>query len=205
MSVTGTGLIEWWLTPIPKHLRTLAVKAAVDGDYLGFLIKASNENALNLVLGNSANLKQLRIYESTLLHAFMATRTNNRTVSLELLECLFSSANRQRLRAAGQPLPGKGPFTIYRGVAGNGQARRVRGFSWTISLQRAKWYATRLGLPNPAVYQTVVKADAILAYVTARGEDEMIVQLPKSSRPEIILDAKDLYQATVPCSGPHPC
>jgi hypothetical protein len=35
-------------------------------------------------------------------------------------------------------------FTVYRGVAGLGRQCRVSGFSWTLDLPRACWFAVRL-------------------------------------------------------------
>ena len=98
-------------------------------------------------------------------------------------------ADSERLRACGDPLPGHGPFTIFRGVAGRGSARRVRGLSWTGSQERAEWFAQRLAriLPNPAVFKVTVSEADVIAYVHSgkqgRGEEEFIVLLPQSSRP----------------------
>jgi hypothetical protein len=82
-------------------------------------------------------------------------------------------------------LPGPGPFTLYRGVAGYTNARRIRGTSWTGTLERATWFAHRFLLPNPAVYKAEVEAAYVLAYVGShRNEDEYIVLLPPSVKVE---------------------
>jgi hypothetical protein len=89
---------------------------------------------------------------------------------------MFRVADRARLRAAGDPLP-EPPFTLYRGVAGRGPARRVRGFSWTASRERGPWFADRFTslLHDPAVYTITVGEESILAYVNERQEEEFIV------------------------------
>src|SRR5215472_5448409 len=126
-----------WLDPIPFSLRADAVAALASGDVVGFLITASNEDSMHLVYMNASFLKQRGLYERALLQAFMATRVNNHTWPQEDLVDLFLEADQLQLRALGDPLPGSGPFTVYRGVAGRGRARRVRGLTWTGSIKRA--------------------------------------------------------------------
>jgi len=98
-----------------------------------------------------------------LLDAFISTRSNNRNFGLENVRWMFERADRRRLREAGEVLPGHGPFTLYRGVAGVGRARHVRGLSWTDSLECAKWFAQRFGLQKPAVYRVMVNSSDVLA------------------------------------------
>jgi hypothetical protein len=94
-------------------------------------------------------------------------------------------ADRAKLLAAGEPLPGAAPFTLYRGVAGNTSARRVRGIgiSWTGNLETAVWFANRFKLAKPAVHKAEVEAAQVLAYLGGDGsEDEYIALLPRSTR-----------------------
>jgi hypothetical protein len=89
---------------------------------------------------------------------------------------MFTRADRTKLRAAGDPLPGAGPFTVYRGVAGRGPARRVRGLSWTDDVEKAAWFAQRLpGLSDPAIYRVIVEGNEVFACNFGRGEREFIV------------------------------
>ena len=187
------GAAEGWpatlrLDLIHPKLRKKAVTSLDEGDPDGFLICARNGNQdhLNIVWQNRDELQRRDLYEKTLLSAFIATRTNNHQCALDTLNLLFEIADRERLLAAGDPLPGPGPFTLYRGVAGRTRARRIRGLSWTGSLERAKWFAERgenLGLADPAVFKVTVNADAVLAYSNERNEQEFIVLLPESARP----------------------
>ena len=171
-----------WLDPIPPALRNRAVEALENRNPIGFLCKASNTESLGLVAFNRNQLLALGIYEKALVDAFTATRGNNRHWSLSELRYLFEIADRTQLREAGEPLPYPGPFTLYRGVAGRGPARRIRSMSWTASLEKATWFAKRFFLPDPAVYQTTVNEADVLAYVNDRKEQEFIVTLPLSAR-----------------------
>jgi hypothetical protein len=72
-----------------------------------------------------------------------------------------------------QHLP-SGSFPIYRGQMPDAEL----GFSWSTSLDVARKFARGAGarVPQPGiVYQARVQAPAVLAYLTARGEDEVIV------------------------------
>jgi len=93
---------------------------------------------------------------------------------MEELRKLFASCDAEKLRAAGQPLPGEGPFVVYRGVAGIGRRRRAKGFSWTQSLDAACWFAVRFDdFENPAVYTTTFNPEDVLYYVNDRDEQEL--------------------------------
>ena len=126
------------------------------------------------------------MYEQAVLIALTTTRTNNRRFPLRELRQLILEADRERLLAAGDPLPGAGPFMLYRGVAGRGPARRVRGVSWTASKEQARWFAERgasWGLDDPAVFWVQAGADDVMAYTNHRQEEEFIVLLPYSAMP----------------------
>lgn len=111
-------------------------------------------------------------------------RANHLFWPLCTLKALFHAADRARLLAVGHPLPASDSYTLYRGVAGRGAARRITGLSWTRSRERAEWFASRFALPDPAVYQALVPRKDVYAYTNERQEDEFIVILPKSVRPE---------------------
>jgi hypothetical protein len=169
-----------WLEPMPVPLRQRALESLDVGDVAGFLGMADNVASLTLVYLNTRELQRRGLYEATLLEAFAAMRANNRGASSPLLDVMWYDADRSRLRAAGDPLQGDGPFTVYRGVAGHGAARRIQGFSWTSSLEMAGWFAARFRLPHPAVFtMTVDDADA-LAY--RHRESEFIVRVESTGK-----------------------
>lgn len=160
-----------------------AVEAG-DVDHLLSSVAGGNTNWLAFVAHNVRALKPRGLYEAALLDAMIMTRTNNHHL-FHAVPWLLAMADSDRLRAAGDALPGPGPFTVYRGVAGRTSARRVRGASWTGSLEVARWFAQRgsaWGLHDPAVYRATVDAADVLAYVHDRGrkEAEFLVRLPAS-------------------------
>jgi len=166
-----------WLEPIPIKLREQALRNLEDGNVVGFLCSASNDHGLDLVYYNKGSLLERGLYEKALLDAYSMTRVNNHQQYRELA-ILFALAQRDRLVAAGDPLPGLGPFTLYRGVAGHGRARRVQGYSWTASKEVAKWFALRPYLPDPAVFMTIADASDVLAYLNERNEQEYLLKPP---------------------------
>jgi hypothetical protein len=172
---------------IPPQFHSQAVKAADRGDAGGFLLCVNNMLGPRLLFENTGALQDRGIYEDALLSALRRPRVNLHHVPFELLCLMVKLADRTRLRAVGDPLPGPGPFVLYRGVSGNGAARRIRGLSWTDSLKVARWFARRLGLPGPAVFRAVVPADSVLAYMNDRKEQEFLVLLP----PELKLNRVD--------------
>jgi hypothetical protein len=129
-------------------------------------------------------------YERELLSAFI--RTNHATWTIPNLRHLFRKADPARLRAAGDPLPGSGPFTVYRGVAGRGRDRLVRGLSWTGSIEvadafardHARRIAQWCAFPDPGVYRMTIGINAVLAYTNKEEEQEFVVMLPATARPE---------------------
>jgi hypothetical protein len=83
--------------------------------------------------------------------------------------------DRQKLLAVGVPLPGPGPFIVYRGTSGEKHTRRNRGLSWTLSLDTACWFATRFPfLKSPAVYTATVAAEQVYCFIGHRSEKEFI-------------------------------
>ena len=76
---------------------------------------------------------------------------------------------------AGTHLPDDDPLAIYRGQA---TAEEPTGISWTLSQERAHWFATtvpRVGSRPGVVLSGRVARDAVLGYLTDRNEDEVIV------------------------------
>ena len=172
MGHAPTGILD--LDHVPPGLHAHAREAIAEGDGGRFAGLAPGRDALALVADNAAVLRRRGAYEAALLAAFTRTRTNTAGWSLRDLGRLFGTADRARLRAAGDPLPGPGPFPLHRGVAGVGRARRPRGYSWTGSLDVACWFATRRDLPAPAVFTATVPEGDVLAYVDGRGEQEYV-------------------------------
>jgi hypothetical protein len=156
-------------------------KALAENDIMRLLLHLDNTYHLAFVVDNIPVLKEHGLYEKTLLEAYLITRTNFANWSLDILRDLFRAADRGRLLSRCDPLPGNGPFTVYRGVSGKGAVRRVRGISWTASLDKAKWFAERFAdLGNPAVYMATVEAEHVYAYHNGSEEQEFLCDIPKS-------------------------
>ena len=77
--------------------------------------------------------------------------------------------------------------SIYRGVRSEDYKY---GMSWTLSLEKAKWFAARFDTDTQIVYKAVIQKQDILAYINERGEQEIIIDpvvLKKYSIEEIEL------------------
>ena len=196
MSVNPSGWVN--LSLIPPGLHEQAEQALKDNDVIGFLCKADNMKSLEIVWQNWNLLQSMGLYEEALLHAFTICGLNNHHVPPARLSFLFRIADRAKLRAAGDPFPSAGPFTLYRGVSGIGRGRRIRGYSWTASLRRAQWFAARgfsCGGAHPSVYSVTVRKPAVLAYSNDREEEEFIVALPSAVK---LLRIKDSFLELFP-------
>lgn len=160
------------LSLIAAEQRNSALAQLRDGDIVGFLRATSSELRIAIVVGNVAYLRGRSLLEPAVVEVFNVRPTNNHHVYRDL-EFLLRRADRARLRAAGDPLPGDGPWTVFRGVGGRGANRRIRGYSWTANLERARWFAERastIGLEHSAVYATTISAESVLFY--RHGSDE---------------------------------
>jgi len=175
-----------WLDPIPIEDRQAAWEVLSQGNVRTFLCRAHSGAGLLLVWMNRRLLLTLGGYEQALLDAYIGCRDNWRNWPLAHLRQLFQLADRTKLRAAGDPLPGPGPFTLYRGVAGSRRVSRIRGYSWTTSLEEAQWFAKRFAdeVPDPQVYRIEVPERAVLACTNERDEQEFLVQVPTRLKPE---------------------
>ncbi|AYR03157.1 hypothetical protein SEA_OCTOBIEN14_9 [Gordonia phage Octobien14] len=65
-------------------------------------------------------------------------------------------------------------LTIYRGHDAS-YADSEFGLSWTLSYDKAVWFAGRFGAAAPSVVKGTVNTDDVLAFFTNRGEQEIVV------------------------------
>ena len=136
---------------------------------------------------NAAVLKAFGMYEAAIVEAFNGCKFNNRHHATRRMLAELAACDPDRLRSAGDPMPGAGPYTIFRGVAGVGSARRVRGLSWSLSRDVAAWFARRMYLPDPAVYVATVTAAEVMFHVAERGEQEVVTRPARCKRLPITL------------------
>jgi hypothetical protein len=180
--------IAYDLSLIPTSLHGMAMEAIAEKDVAGLLCRASNTSTVDIVLSNWQPLRRDGLLESALVQAFTMNRGNNHH-GYAKLDFLTRQADRARLRAAGDPLPSPGPWTVYRGVAGHGRARRIRGFSWTADCEKARWFANRgaaVGLAGPAVFSTKADESHLLFFTSAREESEYVLLLTPLQRCDLV-------------------
>ena len=67
----------------------------------------------------------------------------------------------------------KDPITIYRGL--QSEDARVRGISWTLDEEKAKWFAKRWNASNGIYYRAVIHKRNVFAYFNGRKEEELVV------------------------------
>ena len=106
---------------------------------------------------------------------------------MNVIGLMFDLADHEKLIQAGDPVPDQETFTVYRGVGGNGRARRVNGYSWTSSFDTAVWFAKRaklFGLNDPAVFTVTVPRETIMACCNERDEREYLLRLPLPVKPK---------------------
>jgi hypothetical protein len=160
--------------------------ALLDGNMRAFVSTTDHVRAWQLVRANRGVLLARLLYERAAVEALTLGKENNLHLPegeiRRALHLFFHDRNLERLRSA-YPLPGEGPWALYRGVAGLIKERRVRGISWTRKLEVARWYAERSGLEKPAVYRAVIPARHVLAYLNGR-EEEFVAVVPQRFKVE---------------------
>lgn len=83
--------------------------------------------------------------------------------------------NKRRIIRDGGPLPRRRPLIVYRGQPENA----TLGIAWTtdqaIAEKFAKGAGARVPTPDGVIYKAYVNPQMVLAYLTERGESEVIV------------------------------
>jgi hypothetical protein len=64
-------------------------------------------------------------------------------------------------------------LVVHRGYV---KGKNKNGLSYTLSKEKAEWFAKRFSNGNPAVCTRRVKKTDVLAYLTGRGEDEIVLK-----------------------------
>lgn len=176
------------LSMIPAALLEQTARGYESGDIEALLLAFDGSEKLSFVQTNNLELKAVGMYETALVGAYlMGEFPHWRLVSLEQM---FRDADRTKLRQTGSQMPNERGFTVYRGVAGSGRHRHVSGMSWTRSLDKAKWFANRNALADPAVYQTRVRQDDVYCYLAEREEEEFVFRAKWQKRMDIQIAPK---------------
>lgn len=104
---------------------------------------------------------------------------NNSMVPLSTLIKWFKQASRESLMDAEElayydSLPDE--FTVYRGI---GSKSNKKGISYTLSLEKAEWFAKRFQQKKGYVLTGTAKKQDVLAYFNSRKEQEVLIE-PKN-------------------------
>lgn len=81
---------------------------------------------------------------------------------------LIMSKNEQQVI---QKLPDN--VTIYRGL--QGPKAKIKGFAWTLSKDKAVWFARRFNYANAKVYSAKIAKEHIFMYTNDRSEQEVVI------------------------------
>ncbi len=145
------------------------------GDYLGCLERADPRERLGL-------LHQWIIDGDLLLYAadprrivtYVWTDTERPSQRQEEWIDVFSSVVDLFGRVSDTDEELSGELTIFRGRAGD---EEHPGMSWTLSREKAEWFARRSPrYGDPVVYTATVEAEHALGYFIGRGESEVVVE-----------------------------
>jgi hypothetical protein len=172
---------------IDDRLLRTAREMWAEGNVEGFLALTDSPDRQMLFMCNFQSLKQAGLLERALTYTYSTMNLGMAVSITDLARWFKSECNRERLRAAGDPMPdGDDPLTLYRGV-GRWSGRR-RGMSWTGTLSVATWFACRGGYEDreeterqvakggPLVLKTSIKRKDVLFYTL--DEDEYVLVPP---------------------------
>ena len=156
--------------------------------YKDAIEKAESINDILLLLQGPCHLTYLNLIQKGLssdelgeLLAYIWVNTespNNGIIPLRTLIKWFKTASKQSLMDAAElayynSLPDE--FTVYRGI---GSKSNKNGISYTLSLEKAEWYAIRYNKKGYVLSGTAKKKD-VLAFFNGRKEQEILIQ-PKN-------------------------
>jgi len=182
------------LDRLDEHMKPGAIRAFEEGDGAAFVMSGySVGQTLHLVVDNWNALEERGILPAALVHGFSGCKINHHQWSAGYIHSLFKRCARrfgfQALRDIGAPLDSEQSLlTVYRGVSGSRQYRRIRGMSWTSSLDVACFFSGRWVGPDPAVYVATVRAKSIFCHFVSRDEDEYIVRPSYPKRLKITVE-----------------
>ena len=179
---------------VPQAWHDEARAAFVRGDAAEFT-QLAKYGTLAVVVDNDEALRERGIYESAVVNGYVWTKHDHSDWDFDDIKSLFDGGNREKMRTAGSPLKGSGPFTVYRGVNGSGVERRDCGISWTDSLEVACWFATKFGGEAAAVNSASLRLQDIYCYYTGRNEDEYLGIPISWERLPLTLEEIDRYDA----------
>lgn len=169
------------LSLINPMLHNQARQALKDGDVDRFFGYADSLASMFLFKHNESEFLRRGLFEKALLCAWSNQKCttficNGECVSSDpFMRGCLTRANKDKLIEHSDPLPSGDVLTVYRGVSGRGEFRKVRGIAWSLSVTVARSFA-RYGY-RPALYRTTVKRSDAFAYINESGREEQEVLL----------------------------
>jgi hypothetical protein len=137
---------------------------------------ADSVQVMDIVLDNWPVLRDAGLLEEAFLNAWCTQKFGFPNWTNAFCDAILGLLQREKLLNAGDPMPPGDSFVVYRGVAGVGRKRRVRGYSWSGDIGVARLFAEirahRGLLPNPAIYRAEIRREHVLAYINESGRNE---------------------------------
>lgn len=157
--------------------------------YKGFIEKSESIDSILLLMAKSYRLPFFKLIQKALSPDEMgrmladiwvgSENPNDSMVPLSTLIKWFKQASRESLMDAEElayydSLPDE--FTVYRGI---GSKSNKKGISYTLSLEKAEWFAKRFQQKKGYVLAGTAKKKDVLAYFNSRKEQEVLIE-PKN-------------------------
>jgi hypothetical protein len=181
------------LKGIPPPLWGQARRALAVGDVRLFFGSASSADSMYLLLRNWVWFLAHGMAEKAMLSAWSNQKSTFHHT--DAMRWLLKQIDRQKLVAAGDPLPEGDTFTLYRGVNRDGDPH---GFSWTTSIDIASRFSNMFGFEG-TVYSVVVPRSDVYAHLheSGRTEHEMLLLLngDEPLRVAGVIEKRDLEAA----------
>jgi hypothetical protein len=159
-----------------KAKKIQALKEAIEAeqDPLAAMMILHKRDHIQFLFNNERVFKDNDLYEKAVLKLY--SKTNSPFLSggdQAVWGNLFNSCDRKRLLALGDPIPFT-TATVYR-ISITGVAR---GLSWTLSREKTKKFEERWNefeLGRGKVFSVDIERNTVLVYLTARQEEEVIL------------------------------
>lgn len=152
------------------------------GDPTSLFLSVPDGFKLQFVERNVESLRRIKSYEKILLRAYQSLSITIEDLRLDRLRRLFALADRERLLAAGDPLPEGESFKLYRGTGKEIESKRgirVHGLSWTDKIEIARKFSGLYTEPKyeSHVYTANVPRAQVLAF-RKYPEREFVLRTP---------------------------
>lgn len=197
-------MMELNLRTVPEKNHESTKEDLISKEPQDFVMNAYLGAGLQLISDNSDELIKFGIFEAALIFAYQlytpikvsfdpilddsyhlpielyyATKQYSR----HFIYGLFQKANREKMIKAGDEIPQRAEFTLYRGVCNCKDMDTIRGISWTEAIDIAKNYAyliySREDQIDPGVFKIEISQELILCKLKGLSEEEYLVDIDR--------------------------